>query len=179
MSAPRIPERLSWAVETLAVAPGDRILEIGCGTGVAARLVCERLRGGHLVAIDRSPSAIRTATERNRAHVAAGKATLRHAALGDADLGGGPFDKVFAINVNLFWQPPARELDAVRDVLAPDGALYLFFQPPAASQIPRITETATALLQGHGFTVDSVLHRELSPVPVVCIVARAAGEARV
>ena len=33
--AKETPERLIWAVDLLAVEPADRLLEIGCGPGVA------------------------------------------------------------------------------------------------------------------------------------------------
>jgi hypothetical protein len=48
-------------------------------------------------------------------------------ALEDADLGDRRFDKVFAFNVAPFWQQPEAALGAVREYLARDGAVYLFW----------------------------------------------------
>jgi SAM-dependent methyltransferase len=160
--ASNIPRRLSWAVDQLDIHSGERILEIGCGAGVAAQLVCERLGDGHLTAIDRSALAIAAAEERNRDHVRAGRATLIQAALADASFDG-RFDKVFAVNVNVFWLGPRRELEVIRRVLAPDGALYLFYEPPSAAQLERAADACTAYLQEGGFTVRRVLRAELSP----------------
>src|SRR4051794_32995796 len=87
-------ERFAWALDTLDVRPGDRLLEVGCGHGVAVSLVCDRLTTGTITAIDRSPKMIEMATRRNREHLDAGRAVLEAVALEDADLGDRRFDKV-------------------------------------------------------------------------------------
>ena len=69
-------ERLVWAVDTLEVRPTDRLLEVGCGHGVAVSLVCARLTTGRSPRIDRAPKMIEMATRRNREHVDAGRAVL-------------------------------------------------------------------------------------------------------
>jgi cyclopropane fatty-acyl-phospholipid synthase-like methyltransferase len=45
--------RLRSIVEQVEIRPGDRVLEIGCGRGVAATFGCERLESGRLTAADR------------------------------------------------------------------------------------------------------------------------------
>lgn len=121
-------ERQRRAVEELDIQPSDRVLELGCGHGVAASLVCERLTaGGQLTAIDRSPKMIDAAGARNAAHVAAGRAIFLCTTFEDAPLEGMRFDKVFGIHF-----PPADRHDPegtrarVAELLAPGGVVRWF-----------------------------------------------------
>ncbi len=124
-------ERLRAVVERLEIRPDDRVLEIGCGHGVAATLVCERLEGGRLTAIDRSEKMIQAAKRRNAAHVEAGEAEFLVADLEDFDPGDRRFDKVFAVRVGLFDRDPERARGIVEGWLAPGGAVFAFFDRPA------------------------------------------------
>jgi ubiquinone/menaquinone biosynthesis C-methylase UbiE len=166
----KIPERLAWAVEMLDVRPAERLLEVGCGTGVAAALVCERLDGGSITAIDRSATMIEAAMEKNRAHVESGRAVFRRAELRDADFGEGAFDRAFASNVNVFWRKPAREIEIVRRVLAPGGTLHLFYQPPSAGMIGRMEEDLSRVLRDHGCAIREIRRDESPAVRSLCIV---------
>jgi SAM-dependent methyltransferase len=167
----KIPERLVWAVETLAVGAADRILEIGCGTGVALSLICERGGVGRVTAIDRSTTAVRMARRRNRAHIAAGKAVIRTVALDAVDFGGEQFDKVLAINVNAFWTKPAPNLDAGKRLLAPRGAVYLVYQPPSGSGARRLAGELTHILEDNGFCVRQVAFRDFERGSGLCVIA--------
>jgi cyclopropane fatty-acyl-phospholipid synthase-like methyltransferase len=103
-----VSERIRWAVETLAVEPRERLLEIGGGPGVAAFLVCERLDGGRLLLIDRrrSRSSERAVVMR---YVASGRLALETVDVADFEPRKVRFDKVFAVNVNVnvLWTTPA------------------------------------------------------------------------
>jgi SAM-dependent methyltransferase len=168
-----IPERLTWAVRKLGPRPRDEVLEIGCGTGVAASLLCERLGAGRLTAIDRSAAMVAAARRRNRACIAAGRAVIRRMALADADFDPDSFDRAFAVHVNVFWLRPAAELEVLRRILRPRGVLSLVYQPPAASQIAKIAEACSGFLRAHGFADLRVDVEELRSTPAVCIAARA------
>ena len=142
MSQRRAAARLEWAVETLAVQPADRLLEIGCGHGVAVSLVCERLDGGSIVAIDRSPTMIELATRRN------------------------------AIHVGVFLRGrPARELGIVKDHLADGGRFYVMDQPLVAREAEETAERLSAVLDDHGLVVGEVLVQDLGTATAVCVIA--------
>jgi ubiquinone/menaquinone biosynthesis C-methylase UbiE len=123
-------ERLQAVVDGLGIRPDQRILEIGCGHGVAATLVCERLDGGHLTAIDRSPKMVEAARRRNAECVAAGMAEFLVASLEDLDLGERRFDTIFAVRVGLFHREPERARALAGRWLAPGGTIQAFFDAP-------------------------------------------------
>jgi SAM-dependent methyltransferase len=171
--------RHHWAVETLAVNPDDRVLEIGCGNGLAVSLIGERLTSGTITAIDRSHTLIERAAQRNREHVDAGKVVFHATALDRADFGDERFDKVFAFNVSLFWKQPAHALAAVRNLLEPSGRLYLFHQPPAWKNPPeQFAAALTEILSAEGFAVADVVVQELEPAAAVAIVSQPVLEIR-
>ena len=142
------------------------MLEIGCGHGVAVSLVCGRLTSGRITAIDRSQKMIEMATRRNREHVARGRAVLKAAALEEADFGDERFDKVFAFNVAPFWLQPREALGIVARHLAPDGAVYLFWdarhaQPGRARELAEQLSERMRLAE---FSVDHMLVEDLRPM---------------
>jgi trans-aconitate methyltransferase len=122
-------------VDALELAGSERVLEIGCGPGVTASLVCERLDGGTLLAIDRSAKAISQASRRNAAHVEAGRAEFRSALPEALD---GAFERVFSMNVRELWESPERVLR----LRAPDGVALFAFQLPSWTQAEALARTA-------------------------------------
>ena len=123
-------QRLRAVVDQLAVRPTDRVLEIGCGHGVAATMVCELLGTGRYTAVDRSATMVDAATRRNRRYVEEGRAEFLVGDLEDLQLGDRRFDLVFAVRVGLFHREPATARALVEPCLAEGGRLQVFFDTP-------------------------------------------------
>jgi SAM-dependent methyltransferase len=108
-----------------------RILEIGCGPGVAARAVLHRIGEGHVLAIDRSAKAIAQATAGCAAELASGKLEFRCVAVEDFVLADGerPYDLAFAVRVGaLDGRHPATgrvALGRLQRALVKGGRLFI------------------------------------------------------
>lgn len=170
----KVAPRIAWAVETLDVQPGDRILEIGCGHGVAATLVADRLETGCLLGIDRSAKMIAMAERRNRHSIALGRAAFRESTFEDLPVGSERFDTIFAINVALFSDASHPGLPVVRRLLDQGGRLSIFFQPPDPGQVEPNIQRFTRSLEAAGFAVDRTMIGDIEPVPAACVIARPA-----
>lgn len=98
----KISPRLAEIVRALSLRPGMRVLEIGCGPGVAARAMLARLREkGQVLAIDRSATAIAQAVAGSEDEIAAGRLEFRCVAIEDFARmeGEAPYDLAFAVRV--------------------------------------------------------------------------------
>ena len=172
--ASKASERQEWAVGVLDVRPSDRLLEVGCGHGVALSLACERLVDGRIVGVDRSPKMIEIAARRNAAHVESGTVGLVTGLFERLELPG-PFDKVFAFHVAAFWRRPEEMLGRTAELLAPGGALYLFNQLPSwgkPGSVEAFGAQLAAVLRGQAWEVGEPLIAALASAPGICVVAR-------
>ncbi|RUW28613.1 class I SAM-dependent methyltransferase [Mesorhizobium sp. M1E.F.Ca.ET.041.01.1.1] len=126
-----ISERISAFVEALPLKPGLRVLEIGCGPGVAARAVARRIGHGFILAIDRSEKAIQLARAGSADEMALGCLDFRCVAIEDFALRSGEdlFDIAFAMRVGALdgRHPEAGRaaLTRIKSALKPGGRLFI------------------------------------------------------
>ncbi len=129
--ADTISPRLATIVEALPLSPGMRVLEIGCGPGVAARAVLRRIGTGQVLAIDRSPKAIALAIAGSATELASNRLEFRCVSIEDFVLSNGeqPYDLAFAIRVGVLdGRHPAKgrmALDRLRQVLVKNGRVFI------------------------------------------------------
>jgi SAM-dependent methyltransferase len=128
--ADRASKRISDYVAGLPLNAGMRVLEIGCGPGVAARLVSQRLSDGFILAIDRSAKAIAAAKAGSKGEMTSGRLALQQVAIEDFDWGDAePFDLAFAMRVGALDgrhpQLEAKALARIGAALKPDGLLLI------------------------------------------------------
>ncbi len=168
MAQHQVPARITWAVGVLDVQPADQILEIGCGPGAAAEIICARLVKGKLFAIDRSESGVDRTKRRNAEYVASGRLTVRQIDLATLRVPVKRLDKVFAFNVNLFWvRACADEVALLHERVSPGGGVYLFYEATHRDRVVEVVEGASAALSSGGFRVSVVESRNPAVIGII------------
>ncbi len=174
MAVDQIPTRIRWAVDLMDVQPDDKVLEIGCGPGAAAELICARLEPGRgrLFAIDRSESGVDRTRRRNAAAIDDKRLTVRQIDLATLRVPVKRLTKAFAFNVNLFWVRACDdEVALIHERLRPGGVVGLFYDASRPEQVPQILSQGAAALEQGGFRVSAV--RSSAPAPAaVGLIAR-------
>lgn len=175
--------RNRWTVDLMALEPGHRVLEVGYGPGFALELVSPLVPDGLVSGIDRSELMHNMATARNRDAVAAGRLTL---AVGDVEETAtfsdpalaGSFDRIFAVNVAMFWKDAAGVFADLAARLAPSGRIFTTYQPRVGEVSDdaalAMAERLANAMRAAGLTAVSIARLEtLSPMAVCVIGVRA------
>src|SRR4030095_10723607 len=169
--------RTRWAVQLLDVQPTDRVIELGCGPGVAIAALATRAIRGVVVGVDHSQVMIRQARRRNRAAIQAGRVRLIHTPVERLSSSDGPFNAALAVNTVGMWPDPPARLRELARLLRPGGGIALVSQPrcpgaTAATSAAAATELA-GLLTEAGFEHLRTELLDLDP-PVACVLGHLA-----
>jgi ubiquinone/menaquinone biosynthesis C-methylase UbiE len=166
-------ERSRWAVGLLGLGPGDRLLEVGCGPGVA--IAAAAGRGAHVVGVDRSPVMIEQARHRNRQAVRHGQVELHAAPVERLPDLGASFDAALAVNTLGFWTDPVAVLSTIAGKLRPGGTIAVVSQPRSKGATAERTRAAGEhfrdLLEQAGYEDLRSETLDLDP-PAVCVLGR-------
>src|SRR5215472_18092422 len=151
-------QRNACTVDLLSIEPRHRVLELGCGPGVALKAALIRAREGLVVGVDHSQVMLKQAARRNRQAVAQGRLILR---LGELDTlekvseSHGCFDRVFSINVLQFMRNRKDALRSLFKTTAPGGILAVTYQPrgtnPTREDALQLAEEIRTHATGAGF----------------------------
>jgi ubiquinone/menaquinone biosynthesis C-methylase UbiE len=165
-------KRNQWAVELLDIRAGDRVIELGCGPGVAIAALARRAGQGLVVGVDHSEVMIRQSRRRNAAAVRAGRVRLIHAPVEAVHVSDAPFDAALAVNTVGIWPDPIARLREIGALLRPGGRIALVSQPrcpgaTAATSAAAADELAAMLSQA-GFEDLRIKTLELDP-PAACV----------
>jgi ubiquinone/menaquinone biosynthesis C-methylase UbiE len=156
-------------LESLALEPGDRVLEVGFGAGDLIGRLARVVVEGSVAGIDYSPDMVGLCTKRFASLIRAGRVELRRATAESLPFDAESFTKVCTVNTIYFWPDPAVTLNEFRRVLRPGGRLALSFSPrsfmkdlPVAKHGFTLYEPdqVRQLLENAGFNVI-----EMIPVP--------------
>ena len=154
---------------SLALATGDPVLELGCGTG---RLLVPLAQAGHRVTgLDRSPPMLDRAREAVAVAGVAASVTLHRGSMTEADAApGGPFGIVILALNGLLHLPTAAgqraALAAARRALDPRGQLVLDVLNPTPEALRALDHTLTHEGTWHlpdDARVDKFAARRVSP----------------
>ncbi|MFI5014273.1 MAG: class I SAM-dependent methyltransferase [Hyphomicrobiales bacterium] len=170
-------DRNLWTVELLQLQPHHRVLEIGCGPGLALEACASKLSEGCAVGVDHSATMIGQANARLREAVKRGRVELRLEGLELLEqLERKPFDRIFSVNVVQFLPDKTAAFRSILAALASGGVAATTYQPrnqaPTREDALRMAREISRTMNEAGFVDMRIEELPIKPVPAVCVLGR-------
>jgi ubiquinone/menaquinone biosynthesis C-methylase UbiE len=160
-------------LKRVRLLPSERVLDVGCGTGVLLEGLLDRYPDSRLTGVDLSPAMLAHARQRLPDRV-----TLEVADAEALPFPAESFDMAVSVSSFHFWPRPKRALAELRRVLRPRGRLVItdwcdeYLACRVCDRILRLVDAAhqgiygrsecAALLAGAGFEVSSLERYRIS-----------------
>jgi arsenite methyltransferase len=110
--------------EAVAAAPGERVLDVGCGPGFYVReLLDEVTPGGSVVGVDASPDMLAVAARRCEGH---GDVELRHGEATELPVARADFDAALSVQVLEYVPDATAALAEIHRALRPGGRVVVW-----------------------------------------------------
>lgn len=114
-----------WCLRQLDLQPGDDVLDVGCGSGMAIRLIGARTGRGRVAGVDLSSTMVAMTRRRNERLARAGRLDVRQGNAMALPFADESFDAVTAVETLYFWPDPLLGLTECRRVLRSGGWLAI------------------------------------------------------
>jgi len=148
----------SLLVRQANVQPGDRVLDVGCGTGTLALLLKQAVPEAHVVGLDADRAALEIAREKSAA--AELEIEFHEALAWEAPFEPRSFERVVPSLVlhHLLDRDKLRTLQLVQEWLRPNGELHIADWGKAQNTLMRAAFVGVQLLDGFRTTTENVRH---------------------
>lgn len=170
--------RIRWTVGLLQIDGCKRILEVGCGPGIALKTCAKKSPSCLLTGLDHSDVMIRQAGRRLKSETDRGKVQLIKGELSDLNPDECSFDRIFSINVVQFLPDTERFFIEQRERLADGGLVLTTYQPrhknPTSADARQMGHRIEQAMTNAGFSVLSSRELDLKPTISICITGRKA-----
>lgn len=172
--------RNARTVEMMQLTPGMRVLEVGCGPGLALVDCAMSVPDGRVTGLDHSSVMIRQAQERLAKAGLLDRVELVGGGIEVLDDNAQAFDRAFSLNVIQFLPDKAAYFRAIHLQLAPGGMVFTTYQPrlekdarvAVASQSDAIVEA----MRREGFEAIERQTISAGETQAICVSGRSAGE---
>jgi SAM-dependent methyltransferase len=168
--------RSMLTIQLLDIQPEDHVFEIGFGPGLAIERAAGLASRGKVVGLDRSELMLAQASRRNAAAIQAGRVELHPGGAEQLSRFEKQFDKVFAVNVFMFWDDPVAVLRSLSATMKPGATIAITLQPRSrgatSAEARAGGERIAEALRAAGFTDVRTEMLSMRPVDAACVLGR-------
>ncbi|MBV6683439.1 class I SAM-dependent methyltransferase [Bacillus sp. JRC01] len=167
-----------WSLKRLGIQNGDRVLEIGYGTGSCIESIAASYPHASVDGIDISETMEETAKKKNEKAIHEGRVRLWNGDIGDFS-SDTSYDKIFAINNYPLWNDQEKSLARIYSLLHEGGTLLITVQPrgdeASDERAKEYGEEIAAAVRSTGFKDVSISYKKGSPAMTASVTCKKTG----